>query len=128
MIFGNPEFLKNVLISRFAPNVAGVVGWVRLTYELVLYGAYIHKCHRGNHEIFNAEVTITTSFRWTLQDVETDMTRELGHALDLNHSILQASMMFANPYMPQQLYRPFGKGLSPRLGRDAQENGKRQRP
>ena len=48
-------------MSRFAPNVAGVVGWVQLTYELVLYGANIHKWHEENHAIFNAELMTTTT-------------------------------------------------------------------
>ena len=50
-------------------------------------------------------MVINTSFRWTLQDVDTVMTHELGHAIGLNHSNLQASVMFANPYNSYEYQR-----------------------
>lgn len=75
-----------------------VFGWGQLTNELAQYGAYTYWWHDGNRAIFDADVVINSNYRWTLQDVESIMTHELGHVIGLNHSNLQTSVMFASPY------------------------------
>lgn len=75
-----------------------VFGWGQLTDSMAVYGAYTKWWYDGNHAMLDADVVINTAFPWTAQDVESIMTHELGHVLGLNHSNVQASVMFATPY------------------------------
>jgi hypothetical protein len=75
-----------------------VIGWGQLTDEMAWYGAYTKWWYDGNHAMFDADVVINTAFQWTVQNVESIMTHELGHVIGLNHSNVQTSVMFASPY------------------------------
>lgn len=88
----------NVRSTSSTVDMMNVFGWGQLTNELAQYGAYTVWWYDNNRSIFDTDVVINTSYRWSLQDVESVMTHELGHVLGLNHSNLQASVMFANPY------------------------------
>lgn len=74
-----------------------VFGWGQLTNELAQYGAYT-KWWYSSGLMVDADVVINTAYNWTARDVESIMTHELGHVLGLNHSNVQASVMFASPY------------------------------
>ena len=74
-----------------------VFGWGELTNEMAQYGAYT-KWWYSSGLMVDADVVINTAYAWTARDVESIMTHEIGHVLGLNHSDLQASVMFANPY------------------------------
>jgi hypothetical protein len=102
---GTTTVPPNVRSTSATVDRVNVVGWGLLTDELAQYGAYTYWWHDANRAIFDADVVINTSFRWTLQDVETVMTHELGHVIGLNHSNLQASVMFANPYNSYEYQR-----------------------
>lgn len=95
---GTTAVPPNVHSTSETVDHTNVFGWGQLTNELAQYGAYTYWWHDGHQALFDADVVINTNYRWTLQDVESIMTHELGHVIGLNHSNLQASVMFANPY------------------------------
>jgi predicted Zn-dependent protease len=75
-----------------------VIGWDLLTNDKAVYGAYTKWWYDNTHAMVDADTVINTAFTWSAKNVEAIMTHELGHAIGLNHSNVQASVMFANPY------------------------------
>jgi len=75
-----------------------VFGWGLLTNEMSQYGAYTQWWYDGAYAMIDADTVINTARAWTAENVEAIMTHELGHVIGLNHSNVQASVMFADPY------------------------------
>lgn len=95
---GTTSAVPNVRSTSGTLDRANVIGWGALTDEMARYGAYTKWWYNGSHLLIDADVVINTAYSWTLQDVEAIMTHELGHFIGLNHSNVQASVMFASPY------------------------------
>ena len=95
---GTTSAVPNVRSTSDTIDQTNVVGWGLLTAEMAGYGAYTKWWYNGSHFLIDADVVINTAYNWTLQNVESIMTHELGHFIGLNHSNVQASVMFANPY------------------------------
>ena len=102
---GTTTVMPNVRSTSTTVDRVNVFGWGVLTDEMAKYGAYTVWWRDGNAAIFDADVVINTSYAWSLQDVETVMTHEVGHVMGLNHSNLQASVMFASPYNSYEFQR-----------------------
>jgi hypothetical protein len=102
---GTTTTVPNIRSTSATVDRVNVVGWGQLTDELARYGAYTKWWYDGSHAMFDADVVINTAYQWSRQDVESIMTHELGHVLGLNHSDLQASVMFANPYNTYEYQR-----------------------
>jgi len=94
-------------LTTAAPNMrsslstidhVSVIGWGELTDEMAIYGAYTKWWYDSSHAMMDADIMVNTARQWTLQNVEAIMTHELGHFIGLQHSNVQASVMFANPY------------------------------
>ena len=95
---GTTSAVPNVRSTSGTIDQTNVVGWGLLTAEMAGYGAYTKWWYNGSHFLIDADVVINTAYNWTLQNVESIMTHEFGHFIGLNHSNVQASVMFANPY------------------------------
>jgi predicted Zn-dependent protease len=102
---GTTTVAPNVRSTSATVDRVSVFGWGQLTNEMAQYGAYTQWWYDGNHAMTDADVVINTSYQWSLQNVEAIMTHELGHALGLNHSNLQASVMFSSPYNSYEFQR-----------------------
>lgn len=94
---GTTSATPNVRSTWETIDRVSVFGWGALTAEMAQYGAYT-KWWYSSGLMVDADVVINTAYNWTARDVESIMTHELGHVLGLNHSNVQASVMFANPY------------------------------
>jgi len=95
-------------LSSNAPNMYGdsstvdqvsVFGWGVLQGSDSVYSALTKTWFIGSNMI-DADIMMNITQSWTITEVEGIMTHELGHALGLNHSNEQQSVMFANPYNP----------------------------
>ena len=95
---GTTVALPNVRSTFATIDRTNVFGWGLLTNEMAQYGAYTQWWYDGTHAIIDADTVINTAYAWTAENVEAIMTHELGHVTGLNHSNVQASVMFANPY------------------------------
>ncbi len=95
---GLTSAVPNVRSTFATIDRTNVVGWGLLTNEMAGYGAYTQWWYDGTHAMIDADTLINTAYSWSIQNVEAIMTHELGHAIGLNHSDMQASVMFANPY------------------------------
>lgn len=95
---GTTTAVPNVRSTLSTIDRISVFGWGELTNEMSIYGAYTKWWYDANHAMMDADIVINTARTWTLQNVEAIMTHELGHAIGLQHSNVQASVMFANPY------------------------------
>ncbi len=85
--------------STFATiDRTNVVGWGLLTNEMAGFGAYTQWWYDSTHAMIDADTVINTADAWTITTVEAIMTHEFGHFIGINHSNVQASVMFANPY------------------------------
>ena len=102
---GTTTVTPNVSSTSATVDRVIVFGWGALTDEMAQYGAYTLWWRDGAGAIFDADTVINTAYRWSLQDVETVMTHELGHAIGLNHSDKQMSVMYANPYNSYEFQR-----------------------
>ncbi len=95
---GTTAAVPNVRSTASTVDRINVFGWGELTAELAIYGAYTNWWYDANRAMMDADIVINTAYAWTAQDIDAIMTHELGHALGLDHSDVQASVMFANPY------------------------------
>ena len=95
---GTTTAVPNVRSTADTIDRISVFGWGALTDEMSIYGAYAKWWYDANHAMTDADIVINTARTWTVQNVEAIMTHELGHALGLVHSNVQATVMFANPY------------------------------
>lgn len=95
---GTTSAVPNVRSTSGTIDRVNVIGWGVLTDDMARYGAYTKWWYSGSQLLIDADVVINTAYSWTLQNVEAIMTHELGHFIGLNHSDVQASVMFANPY------------------------------
>ncbi len=95
---GLTSAVPNVRSTFATIDRTNVFGWGLLTNEMAGFGAYTQWWYDGTHAMIDADTVINTAYSWNIQNVEAIMTHELGHVIGLNHSDVQASVIFTNPY------------------------------
>lgn len=88
----------NVRSTAGSIDGSNVFGWGVLTDEMAGYGAYTKWWYDANQSMVDADVVLNTLTSWSISQVESIMTHEIGHVIGLNHSNVQASVMYASPY------------------------------
>lgn len=97
-------------LTSAAPNLnatwdtkdgVNVFGWEQLTGTRSIYAGYTVWWYDATGLMVDADMVLNTVNTWTQNNktsLEALITHELGHVLGLNHSDINASVMFANPY------------------------------
>ncbi len=82
-----------------AVDTMNIIGWDALTGDLADAAAVTHSWVSGD-ALLDADIAFNTitNTPWTITYLDGVITHELGHAIGVKHSNVQASVMFANPY------------------------------
>ena len=78
----------------FRPDRVNVWGF---SYDYILAG-FAPTAVSGTGIVLDADILLSASKVWDLEQIKSIMTHEIGHGLGLGHSDVQSSIMSADPY------------------------------